>query len=211
MKKIKDLIGSVNNSKVLGKFSSKSFIGFCIIMLFAAYILGTVWGCNINFSMSDEALMLFRNMFSADEIDKDMPFLAMFINYISSTMLYLIAALFLGFCSIGSILIYIVPFASGVGYGLNQIQLLYKASQSQNYNLFLIDGIFSILITIIIIFCCKQSLKMSFNIWQKSFMQNTRYNPLSISLNSYVIKYFIYILIIFLLNFIRIFLIKLFV
>ena len=211
MKKIKDLIGSFNNSKVLSKFSGKSIITFCVIMLFAVYILGTILGCNINFSMSEEALMLFRNIFSAEEIDENMSFFAIFISYISSTMFYLIAALFLGLCSIGSVLIYIVPFASGVGYGLNQIQLLYKASQNNNYALFLIDGIFSILIAIIIIFCCKQSLKMSYGIWQKSFIQNNRNNPISISLNSYVIKYLIYLLIIFFLNFIRICLIKLFV
>ena len=211
MKKIKDIILLNKSTNSILTHRGKSFMYISFIMLFVSYIIGTILGSNINFALSNKAATIIKYIFDDTKIDYTASFIELLLNSVSSTMIYFILSMFLGFSSIGYLFIYIIVFTNGVGYGLNQIQLFYQNSLNKNYYFLAVNSFFNIACAIIIIFCCKQSIKMSCSICQKSFMRNYKTNEYTISLNSYIIKYLIYSLILFLLNLMRIFLIKIFI
>ncbi len=192
MKKFKETIKhcKLSHTQVAGFYKKVSEL--FPLLFFVLYALGVIIGSLFS-SSSDEIITCLNSIISFDSTD----FFSVFSDNLWGIVVYELVAFIFGFCGIGHPVIFLIPFIRGVGYGVKQIYLLTDAVKSGSYIIFCINGIVDILTTVILIFCCKQSLKMSTYIFKSgiSSKKNTEIRTKPISFNSYLIKYIFYTII----------------
>ena len=202
MTKLKENIKSYKLLFKKTEVINKKIVELYPILFFILYLLGVFAGSL--FSSSSKEIVTCMN-FLISENETTSHFLTVFKNNLWKIAIYELLAFIFGFCGIGQPIIFAIPFMSGVGYGVSQIYLLANSIKAADYLIFCVNGILDILITIILIFCCKQSIKMANYLFKSgiSSQKNGEIRTKNISVNSYLSKYFVYTIILFILVLIK--------
>jgi len=160
---------------------------YTLIGLGLLFLAGVLAGTLILGYADEDSFAIVRQLLTGFvENRRTQPVAGNFKAAASSSLIFIGAMFFCGFCAIGQPAEMLAPFFKGLGFGISAASLyeVYGSGAAGYVGLFLLPG--TVITTIALLLCCRESLRLSFSFWR-----TLRGGQEPYSLKLYMARYFV--------------------